>query len=144
MTTAERITEIRKYKKMTQSEVAERAGINHSLYRQYECEVRIPKVEALRKIAEALDVDVAFLKPEKEETPMSILALLYNLIEKYGDVKMENKGGTVLFGINITEHPSENFKLQDALRAHENMSVDEFKEWLINYPPKVHNGKIEE
>lgn len=143
MTIAERIRDIRKYRNMTQEEVAQRAGMSGSMYRQYECEMRIPKREALGKIAEALEVDIAFLQPSKEQTPMSILGLLYNLLEDYGDVKMENKGGTVLFGIDNMKHPMENSKLQDAFRAHNKMTSDEFKKWLINYPPKVHNGKIE-
>lgn len=143
MTVAKKIKEIRKSKNMTQLEVAQRAGINPSLYRQYECEVKYPQKEALCKIADALDVDVAFLQPQKEQTPMALLALLYNLIEEYGDIKMVNKGGTVMFGIDNMTHPLENFKLQDALKAHSKMSVDEFKKWLINYPSKVHNGKIE-
>lgn len=138
-----RLKKIRSIKKLTQAEVSSKAGIGASLYRQYECGNRVPKLGALKKIATALDVDVAFLQPLKTDTPMSILALIFNLADEYGDIVIENKGGTVLFGIDHLNNMRENLQLAEAKSAHDKLSTEEFKEWLINYPPKIHNGEIE-
>lgn len=82
--------------------------MNEILYRSYECGDKNPKLDALKKIATALDVDVAFLQPLKTDTPMAILALLFNLIDEYGDIVIENKGGNVLFGIDHLNNMREN------------------------------------
>lgn len=138
-----RMRKIREMRGWTQKYVAERAGLHVVSYQYYELGTRNAKPDTLQRIADALEVDIAFLYPTKTNSPMSLLALLFDLLEDYGDVKMENRGGTVLFGIDNMKHPMENFKLQDAVQAHNKMTSAEFKEWLINYPPKVHNGKIE-
>jgi len=140
-TIAERLKKIRKLRGHTQAVVSERARINAGLYRQYECGDRIPKLEALQKIAGALDVDVAFLQPSLTDTPMSVYALLFDLLSEYGDVTFQNNGGTVTFGIDHYEHSSENIKLSAAMNAHMRLSQEEFLKWLISYPSKTGDGK---
>lgn len=139
-TVNKRLQKIRKLKGMTQLEVSQKAEINPSLYRQYECGDRTPKLDALQKIASAMEVDVAFFKPLSINTDLSLLALLFNLVDEYGDVKMENKGGTTLVGIDHLNYGRESEHLRLAKLAHDELSVEDFKKWLVNYPPKVHNG----
>ena len=143
MTVGERIREIRKFQGLSQVEVSRRSGIHEVLFRRYESGERVPKLEALQKIAAALDVDVAFLLPSKVDTSMSILALLYNMIEDYGDIVIKNNGGTITFAPEQLGSPLLREKLTAAANAHEKLNKEEFKQWLIDYPPKIHNGKIE-
>ena len=139
---AENIARRRKELGMTQKELAERASIHVISLKNYELNNKLPKYDQLLKLADALEIDIAFLQPTKLDTSNAILALMFDLMEQYGDIKMEMRGGTVLFGIDSFNHFSENQKLSEALKAHANMSPSEFKEWLTEYPPLVHNGKV--
>ena len=141
-TVGKRIKRIRKIRGWTQKELAERAGINLFSLKSHELNNKMPKYEQLLKLADALEIDVAFLQPKKLDTPNAILSLIFDLMDQYGDIKMEIRGRTVMFGIDSYDYFSENQKLSKALDAHENMSPDEFKEWLTDYPPLVHNGQI--
>lgn len=141
-TVGKRIKRIRKIRGWTQKELAERAGINLFSLKSHELDNKIPKYEQLLKLANALEIDVAFLQPVKLDTNNAIAALLFNLMEQYGDIKMEMKGGTVLFGIDCYDHFTENEKLSEMMKAHENLSPNEFMEWLTDYPPLMHNGQL--
>ena len=136
-TLGQRIRKIRDMRRLTQKALASKAGISEVALQCYELGTRRPKQEQLIKIAAALD---AFLMPCKTDTPMALFALLYDLIDEYGDIEIISKGGQILFGVKKS---NENIKLCAAKEAHEKYSVEDFKKWLINYPPKVHNGKIE-
>lgn len=140
-TVGNRIKRIRKIRGWTQKELAERAGINLFSLKSHELNNKMPKYEQLLKLADALEIDVSFLQPKKLDTPNAILSLIFDLMDQYGDIKMEIRGRTVMFGIDSFDHFSENQKLSKALEAHENMSPEEFKEWLTDYPPLLHNGK---
>lgn len=59
MTIGERIRELRKAKGMTQKQVGENCGMPDSAIRKYEHGVITPKRETLKRIADALGVDVA-------------------------------------------------------------------------------------
>ncbi len=139
-TLGQRIRKIRDMRRLTQKALASKAGISEVALQCYELGTRRPKQEQLIKIAAALDIDVAFLMPCKTDTPMALFALLYDLIDEYGDIEIISKGGQILFGVKKS---NENIKLRAAVEAHEKYSVEDFKKWLISYPPKVHNGKIE-
>ena len=138
----QRIRKIREMRNFTQKALAEKAQMHEVTLRYYEIGVRKPKPDQLQKLAEALEVDIAFLYPTKTDTPMALYALLFDLVDQFGDVVMEQKGGTVLFGIDHYEYPSKNIALTLALNAHDRMSPDEFKKWLIDNPPLYHNGQI--
>lgn len=56
-----RIKEIRKRKKLTQKEVAQRCGMADSAIRKYESGTITPKFETMDRIAEALEVPVTAL-----------------------------------------------------------------------------------
>ncbi len=140
----QRIKKLREMRGYTQKALAQKAGIHEMTIQFYEYGTRNPKPEQLQKLAEALEVDIAFLRPACIDTPMALYALLFDLVEEYGDIVFENKGGTVLFGIDHFTHSRDNLKLSDAMNAHKKMTSEEFRQWLINYPSKVHNGKIED
>lgn len=129
---AQRVKKLREMRGYTQKGLAEKAGMHEMTIQFYEYGTRRPKPEQLPKLAEALGVDVAFLQPAVTDTPMALCALLYDLIEEYGDIKIEEHNGSYLFGLNA-KHVKENTLLTDLFRAHETLSPEEFKKWLLDY-----------
>lgn len=91
----------------TQKQLAEKAGIHEMSIQFYEYGTRRPKPEQLPKLAEALDVDVAYLQPTVMDSPLSLLALLFDFMDEFGDVKIEQHNGDILFGVG-SEHDPEN------------------------------------
>ena len=71
MTIGEKIRAIRKSKGITQKDLAIAMGVSASMIGQYEVGIRSPKIETLKKIAQALGVDVNALldlsSPNAEE-----------------------------------------------------------------------------
>lgn len=130
---AQRVKKLREMRGYTQKGLAEKAGMHEMTIQFYEYGTRRPKPEQLPKLAEALGVDVAFLQPAVTDTPMALCALLYDLIEEYGDVKMEEHNGSILFGLN-SNYVKENTLLTDVFHAHETLSPEDFKKWLLDYP----------
>ena len=63
MTVGENIKEIRKEKHLTQKQLGEQCGISESTLRQYEIGYRNPKIETIKKIADALAVPYVRLLP---------------------------------------------------------------------------------
>ena len=85
MTIGQRIKEIRKQQGLTQQEVGKRIGVTASFIGQYENGARFPKFETLKKIAEALNVDVYTLDPTLSKDSLKLDSLpeeVRNLIEK--------------------------------------------------------------
>ena len=72
MTTGERIKEARKYRKMTQKQLAEAAGVATGTIQQYELGKREPRYEILIRICKALNISIlVFLLPGS--TPIKYL-----------------------------------------------------------------------
>ena len=72
MTIGERIKEARKYRKMTQKQLAEAAGVATGTIQQYELGKREPKYEILVRVCQALNISIlAFLLPGS--TPIKYL-----------------------------------------------------------------------
>ncbi len=59
MTVGEKIKSIRKLKKISQQELGNMLGVSQAMIAQYENGKRIPKIETLIKIAEALECEVS-------------------------------------------------------------------------------------
>ena len=58
MTTGEKIRTVRQLRNMTQKQVGQKCGINEANLRKYESGRQIPKLDTLKRIAEALNVGV--------------------------------------------------------------------------------------
>ena len=58
---AERLKKCRKYKNVTQREVAEQIGVTVSSYQKYELSARDPSYEILIKLADYFDVTTDYL-----------------------------------------------------------------------------------
>ena len=61
-TVGQRIKDARAQKNMTQSELADKLNISFTLISQYERGLRNPKEDTLKRIADALEVDVNWLR----------------------------------------------------------------------------------
>lgn len=61
MTVGQRIKEARKIAKLTQRELAEKAGTATGTIQQYELGKRQPRLQQLKQIAQVLDADVVYL-----------------------------------------------------------------------------------
>ncbi|WP_346698958.1 helix-turn-helix domain-containing protein [Catenibacillus scindens] len=60
MTTAEKIKKARLDAGITQKDLGQRLGVSAAMIAQYESGKRVPKVETLQKIAQALDIDLSY------------------------------------------------------------------------------------
>lgn len=134
-----RIKKIREMRKWSQAYAAKQAGMHERALQNYELGLRNPKEDQIYKLAVGFGVDLAFFYPRPMDTEYAMFALLLDMMERYGDIIIKKDGNTVLFGIDGIENRKETQKLQDAVKAHETLSADEFKEWLTN-PYEFHNG----
>lgn len=100
MTVGQRIRGMREQKGLTQKYVAQKAGINVALLQLYEYGKRNPKDDQLKKIAAAMDVDPAVLRPPKIETETELLYALREISERFGVVLVEDEGQSVHIKLN--------------------------------------------
>ena len=71
---SERLKQLRKEKKVTQSEIAEKIGVAKSTYSQYENGHREPNFETLLKLSLFFNVDVDFLLSGKNSIKFNTIA----------------------------------------------------------------------
>ena len=130
----------------TQKELADRASMHETLIQQYEHERRKPKQEQIERIAGALEVDPAFLVPSKINiSPFAVNAILFDIIEGYGDVSFTVENNKIYIGIDRGGKRTLDYeKLMRAMSAHEELSLEAFKKWLIDQPLIFHDGKFKE
>ena len=107
-------------------------GMHEMTVQSYELGYRHPKQDQIKRVVEALDIDPAFLQPSKLDTNNAILALIFDLMEQYGDVIFSEGECGIFIGLDKLENPKENQLLKMAFEAHENMTPEQFKIWLID------------
>lgn len=140
MSTGKNIKRIRKEKKITQKELAEKSGVSEISIRQYENEKRNPKIETLDKIASALDVFIADINEditwderkntsEVERMNKEVAAIdgfISILVEIYGKITPRTATGKYgaeiyyIVGENSNQfilHPSDIITLYNSARA---------------------------
>lgn len=130
----DRLRYIREIRNYTQEHVAQRAGINVVLYRQYELGKKNPKEAQLQKIADALLVHIDFLRLPKVDSADALLAILYELIIQYDDIRIGDTGDTFSFSLpykSCSNNMAEHFR--NAVEAQTKYSAEDFKIWLLNY-----------
>ena len=77
MTTGKKIKLIRTFRGLTQKELGDKAGIHEVAIRKYELGKNIPKPDQLRKIADALNVNVNSLAEFDIEADGDVLGLVF-------------------------------------------------------------------
>ena len=143
VSTAEKLKFIREARGLSQQMVADRAGMNVSLYKYYEYGWRKPKEDQLVRLAEALCVDVAFLRPSHMgDSPHFDLALLYDFLDCFGDeFSIENSGTKIHLTIDCSNHLGRFEKFIAAANKQKELGNEGFKRWLLTYPPRYENGE---
>ena len=143
VSTAEKIRYIREIRGLSQQAVADAAHMNVALYKQYEYGIRNPKNDQLQKLAQALNVDIAFLYPSHlGDSPLSIFALLLNWINQYGDIDFKVNGTKAHINIDFAGQVSLIEKLNFLENAHNQMPLEDFKKWLTDPYTHIHNEQI--
>ena len=92
MNTGKKIKLIRTFRGLTQKELGEACGIHEVAIRKYELGKNIPKPEQLRKIAEALNVNVNALVEFDIEADGDVLPLLFAIDEVF-DISLKEVDG---------------------------------------------------
>ena len=92
MNTGKKIKLIRTFRGLTQKELGEACGIHEVAIRKYELVKKLPKPEQLRKIAEALNVNVNSLVEFDIEADGDVLPLLFAIDETF-EVSIKDKDG---------------------------------------------------
>ena len=94
MTIGEKIKDARKKAGLTQEQLAEKLEVSQVMVAQYENNVRNPKLETLKKISNALEVDlfdiivleepreISIVTPEEDELRTEVKSLTYSLNKK--------------------------------------------------------------
>ena len=92
MNTGKKIKLIRTFRGLTQKELGETCGIHEVAIRKYELGKNLPKPEQLRKIAEALNVNVNALVEFDIEADGDVLPLLFAIDEVF-DISLKDVDG---------------------------------------------------
>ncbi len=94
-----KIFELRKTKKISQSELAKRLNTSNSVIGRYERDEMTPSIEAAKKIAKILDTTVGYLLGETQEINIfknPVMLRRWNDIERMNEEDKQN----VLFTID--------------------------------------------
>mgnify|MGYP004555363227 CR=1 FL=1 len=129
MTTGELIRKCRKEAGLTQKELGERAGIAEPTIRKYESNRLNPKIETLKKIADALNVSVSDLSDNVQHTPilstkeLSALNLgqLRSLLDLYAEMCRRNPSRELQMQMDIIRE----FMRREQQRLHEKHKLEE-------------------
>lgn len=93
-TTGRRIKRLRLKKGISQSQLSKRSGITSTLLQQYEYGTRHPKEDQLNKIALALGVAPAMLRPLDVDTVEGLLSIIYEMHTSYHGIEIVEENGT--------------------------------------------------
>ena len=97
MNTGKKIKLIRTFRGLTQKELGDLSGIHEVAIRKYELGKNLPKPEQLRKIADALNVNVNTLAEFDIEADGDVLPLLFAIDEVFPTNIVEVDGNPGIF-----------------------------------------------
>lgn len=97
METGKKIKLIRTIRGLTQKQLGELSGIHEVAIRKYELGKNLPKEEQLKKIADALNVNVNSLLEFNIETDGDVLPLLFAIDDKFSMEIKDSEDGIGLF-----------------------------------------------
>ena len=140
MTTGERIKAARKKVGITQAELAKRLGISYVGISQWENNLRRPKQETLKRIADALGIRLFDLLPEETREEFSVLSDYFNVKDKE-IAKQVEEVEEILIGNVLREELFEQLYsislesdkvINDLLNKKRNELTDEFLKETLN------------
>lgn len=144
MNIGERIRFVRKLKKMTQLELAEKAGLGNddnarTRISQYENGIRTPKEETLEKISEALGVTSLYLSTKEKSDAYFYTNLIFDIGNEEPNVTIVEKDGKYL--LEVKDYESMKKIIDDYLEKknefkENKISEEDYQMWMINYTKK--------
>lgn len=153
MTIGQKIRKIRILRGMTQKELGLKVGFSSSTadarIRQYEIGVMNPKEDKLKKIAEALDVDICCLSDINIKSSEDLMQTLFDLEDNFGLQLDTDENGRVILSFDETSCPSSViFGLESWKKSHDYFLTDgsdnadtmsEYAIWKSQYPNRLKN-----
>ena len=137
MISGQKLKKLRLLRKLTQKELAIKAGLTDTAIRNCELGNRSPTKEQLQKIAKALDCDISALK---DHEPNSIHEFIHIIFDYEKEMKLRPliDGATsalLSHDINFNDFLVE---WDEMRKKHYNGKItdEEFEDWKLSYPKK--------
>lgn len=142
MTIGKKIKKYREEKKLTQKQLALRAGMSEPAIRNYELGNRTPSEKQIEKIALSLDVSPFAISNPDLESYIGVMHALFYLEENYGVIPGEIDGEICLrFKDRFSGISTDIEKWLEKYQAVQNASDDDlekaeayYEEWKNSYP----------
>lgn len=135
MDTGKKIKLIRTFRGLTQKELGEACGIHEVAIRKYELGKNVPKHEQLRKIAEALNVNVNSLIEFDIQVDGDVLPLLFAIDEVF-DVSLRDLDGEpgIFFSNKSLIQFLKDWQAMKELLENGSQTIDNYEIWKTIRP----------
>ncbi|MCD8014446.1 MAG: helix-turn-helix domain-containing protein [Lachnospiraceae bacterium] len=126
MSVGSKIRYVRNLRNLTQKELGIKVGFTPATadvrIRQYEYEKMVPKADILKRIADALDVDIAALNGVEFQSEKELMHTLFDLERDFG-LRLEKRGSKYMlcFDPNSEVEPYMDYALSSWYKARETM-----------------------
>lgn len=149
MAVGDRIKRARNFRGMTQKELGMMVGFDEKSadvrIAQYESNVRTPKEDLLRRIAEALDVNYRSLYEPTLYAAEDVMYSLFELDEQYPSLRLfeivddtdpsfKEKHIAVSFRTRLLDSFMKEWMLRKKQLAAHEITKEEYLEWKLNWP----------
>ena len=125
-------------RKLTQKELAIKSGLTDAAIRNYELGKRSPSLEQLRKIADALECDVAAITDHSPNAIFEIMHIIFDYEKEMRFRPLVGEGETTSLISNEVHFNDFLVEWEEMRKKHYNGEVtdDEFDDWKLSYPKK--------
>lgn len=153
MTLGEKLKKQRILKNLSQKELGMMVGFSESTadsrIRKYERNVMAPKADMLKKLADALEIDITALSDFDIKTPDEVMHILFDLEEHHG-MYLERSNGRVTFSFDETNEKnqklisylnvwcSQRFQFPNVpLHLANDDCYEEYEKWKARFPMEL-------
>jgi transcriptional regulator with XRE-family HTH domain len=148
MAVSDRIKRIRNMRGLTQKELGLALGFEENTadvrIAQYESGTRTPKEDALKKIAEILDVNYRAIYEPTLYAAEDVMYTLFELDEHYSDMQIHEIDNSnhlaVSFGSKLIDDLLREWQQRKKDLADGVISKAEYMEWKVNWPQTCDDG----
>lgn len=137
MISGQKLKKLRLLRKLTQKELAIKAGLTDTAIRNYEIGNRSPTKEQMQKIAQALDCDISALT---DHEPNSIHEFIHIIFDYEKEMKLRplidgTTSALLSHDMNFNDFLAE---WDEMRKKHYNGEItdEEFEDWKLSYPKK--------
>ena len=139
-------TKFRILQGLSQAQLGERVGLPGDRIQKYEAGTRKPKMELLKQIAAALDIETLALADPVSATPIGVMHALFEMEERFGLELTKTEMGHISIGFygeagsDVREYLKE---LWNVPKEEENIQ-GEYTFWKGNFPDSITRKNAEE